>query len=271
MIELVPPTKELLVQLIKRLIEGEVSREELVAWQNAVVVKFGYSAPGILTVPLTVDDGYWEFVSFCILLEKGHFNGEPFDYFVRLCDLQEWLAFLLRDGSPEEVVGPFKRIRWNAPPPREQFIALIEYSDPLAQTFASLSVTKDRLIWDDLGDLTEGSFVEFEGWHFVVRKSHLHNPGKVTIEGETLCPHAIAGKFVLRIGVAQSMLSWVSEFAFTDPYLLTRIDDNANEFLVCKMNNYIEAILCQASYEAKGHKQLYVVQRALSTGQAPSQ
>ena len=64
MLEIIEPTKSKVIEILESLASGSISRNEVIAWQNRILKEFDYYRPGTYTVPLTANDGYWEFVTF---------------------------------------------------------------------------------------------------------------------------------------------------------------------------------------------------------------
>ena len=102
------PTKQILVQTIDGVIEGRYSRDEVVSWCEAVVEQHRREGSDKLLVPLTVEEGYWYFVSMGILAYPD-FEHED-EFFIRPGDLHEYLEDL-KEIPCDEMQGPIRRLR----------------------------------------------------------------------------------------------------------------------------------------------------------------
>ncbi|KRA17996.1 hypothetical protein ASD69_10265 [Lysobacter sp. Root604] len=64
------------------------------------------------------------------------------------------------------------------------------------------------------------------------------------------------------MALSEADLPWVSPVLGPGRWLLYRLDDNGNEFLIERYQQPEVAERIRAQYEAKGHKQLYFVRSA---------
>lgn len=104
------PSRTRLIGILKKLIDGNVSREEVLSWQLGVVGAFGYEIGSASDVSLGPDDGYWYFHSLSNINALTGVPGGEESYFLRDQDLLEYLLDLehvpARDGS-----GSLRRVR----------------------------------------------------------------------------------------------------------------------------------------------------------------
>ena len=98
------------MSVLKQLIDGRVSREEVVSWQRGVMRGYGYKPGTASDVPLGVGEGYWYFLSLAEAAMGGMSMYANDDWVLREQDLLEYLMDLekmpARDG-----LGPLRRLR----------------------------------------------------------------------------------------------------------------------------------------------------------------
>ncbi|NEP35166.1 MAG: hypothetical protein F6K38_28185 [Moorea sp. SIO3B2] len=57
------------------------------------------------------------------------------------------------------------------------------------------------------------------------------------------------------------MIKWVNDLIDNEVCRLCRVDDNNNTFVMKTFSSYIEAEIERYSYQKKGHKQTYYLER----------
>ena len=163
------PTARLLMSVLKQVIDGRVSREEVVSWQRGVVRGYGYE-PGTATdVPLGVGEGYWYFLSLSQAAMGGMSMYTDDDWVLREQDMLEYLMDLekmpARDGF-----GPLRRVRthqFDAEALRWPLTTLYMPHDHLEQR----GIVSVRGIFDPHLDLVEHFHLQYdEDLYLLVRQ-----------------------------------------------------------------------------------------------------
>ncbi|MBS0428716.1 MAG: hypothetical protein JSR41_15675 [Proteobacteria bacterium] len=258
--ELTRPTRQIVIEVIEGLLSGKYTRHAVVQWQRDVCERFDYYGPGTLLVPLKNEDGYWAFVAFARLLESTDEHGRPSTTpFIRDADMREWWVAMMRCG-PRFEDGVVRRVRWPVPQAGNDHRPLLALSDKAASLFKAMGISPVRGIVDDLGELSEFAAVEWAGTSWFITRSCAPTParaGLVHIDGDPSEGAEAVGAMLSRIGIEPELLEWVSELLPHEPWVLKRVDDNGNAFVVDEYANGVEALLWQSHFERKGHKLFY--------------
>lgn len=261
MLKIKPPTKEIMVNILKSLYDGELKREEVVQWQEDLIRKFDYYGPGVLTVPLKVSDGYWEFVSLSALLKKSEIQNDPHEHFIRKEDLKEYVADL-RQENLEKISGGFKFIRGHQIPKEERrAFPIVSMTDK--NIFIRNQLRSVRGVMDNLGNLKEASLFIYDKSAYTVCIDHEHYPGFAMLMGNLDEEKDKIVRLLQKLNVAPQSIDWVSPELDSEKCKLVRLDDNANEFEMKTYDSYILAELTRIHFENKGHKQLYSLKKGL--------
>ena len=97
-----PPNSTDLVNIIDGLLAGELSRVEVLSWQQAVFASCAWN------VPIDVIDGYWYFYSMMYAATPYPHETEP--YFLRHRDFEEYRLDVLQQ-SGASMGGDMKHLR----------------------------------------------------------------------------------------------------------------------------------------------------------------
>lgn len=95
------PTDDVMQEILLGLLDGSLSRIEVVTWYRAVLNQFGQD------LPLSI--GYWYFHSFPFL-DIPLLHQDRSDFFIRYIDLEEYLLDIKKTPAPE-VHGNVRRLR----------------------------------------------------------------------------------------------------------------------------------------------------------------
>jgi len=259
MIEVVIPTKDIIIEILEGLIHRRYSREEVVRWQHDVLEKYDYYGPGVFTVPLSPLDGYWEFVTFTVLKVRGIPDGNH-EYFIRDEDLMEYLQVLKRIDC-SEANGEIKRIRFfQTKPTEKKSFELIQYHDPERRTLQKSGVFYKRGIFENLGAYIETTLIEFRNATYLIDFYHDQFDGSVLVTGIPENKENLA-HFLCAIGVNSSSIKWINEKLDDEKCELYRIDDHGNHFPMRAFESYVAAEIARFEYERKRHKQHYFLKR----------
>ena len=257
MLKIEPPTKEILIKVLKLLIEDAVTREEVVRWQKEIIDHFNYYGPGVYTIPLTVNDGYWEFVSLSALLKKSEIQNDPHSLFIRKEDLVEYLSYLKHENY-NEIIGDFRFIRPHQIMQKDrQTFPIVSIND--RDLIRRNSLKSVRGIMDNLENLQELSLFIYLDSVFTCCLHHEHEPGYVDLYGKLDENKDKIVSLLNKLSVAPQNVDWISSELDSEKCKLVRLDDNGNEFDMKKFDSYILANLTRTYFESKGHKQMYSV------------
>ena len=208
MLPLEPPTSEILVSVIAGLVNGELLREEVVAWQRAVITEFDYLGPGVYTVPLSIGEGYWEFVSLSALTCKSHILSDPHQFCIRDEDLTEYLHSIAREDL-DETTGALRFCRWYQPYPEKKSDTGFPIATMLDQNIMRrYPLRSTRGIFDSLHILQETSTFVFEGSWFSCCLHHEVDVGQVTIFGSASESKRKISRLLDELQVAPGAVDW---------------------------------------------------------------
>ncbi len=84
----------------------------------------------------------------------------------------------------------------------------------------------------------------------------------VRMSGGQQEPRALLEELLDTLAVSEAGLPWVSPSVDEPPWVLYRVDDNGNEFEMCKFLDRGIAEYVQRTYETTSHKQTYGIRRA---------
>ncbi|MEM7366163.1 MAG: hypothetical protein AAF525_19275, partial [Pseudomonadota bacterium] len=147
-----PPSRRLLIDIFRGVLDDRYSREEATSWYRAVT-----SLPDF--APLTVANGHWYFESLSAL-DIPMAMGDS-GYFVRERDIEEYIADL--DGiAASDRLGNIARIRVHELPTTTVFKPLLMFDQPDYQAFDELGLIPVRGIFDPHLDLVEHILLRFE-------------------------------------------------------------------------------------------------------------
>ena len=104
------PTGPWLISVLKQLIDGKVSREEVVSWQRGIMRGFGYEPGSGSDVPLDVGEGYWYFMSLADVAMGGPSMFVDDVWALREQDFVEYLMDLEKIPARDRL-GPLRRVR----------------------------------------------------------------------------------------------------------------------------------------------------------------
>lgn len=261
MLNIEPPTKELLVSILSSLVEEKVTREQVVTWQKNVIDQFDYHGPGVLTVPLTVNEGYWEFVSLSALTRKSEIKSDPYGYFIRERDLLEYIAVLKNEDLNEEK-NEINYIRpHQLPKICEEPLPILSFRDEAV--IERNTMRSVRGVMDSLNNLQELVLFKYGYSIFTMVLHHEHETGLSVLNSQLNVGKDNIVALLNSLEVAPQDVDWVSPSLDSEKCRLNRLDDNSNTFPVADFSSYILAELTRIQYENKGHKQTYSIMRDL--------
>lgn len=177
-----PITTEILIDVIKGLISGEYTREEVVQWQRQMNEAFDYYGPGVLQIPLKVNSGYWEYASLAALLTPNELRFEPDEpYLITDHDLSLYVDSLLKREAPQPNPA-FKT--FNLPlqtKPQTPVRPLVSITD--LNLFNRNKLRGIRLL-GGLGQIEEMMFIQHQDEYYSFSLHLEHIIGCVVVEGE---------------------------------------------------------------------------------------
>lgn len=143
-------------------------------------------------------------------------------------------------------------------------LALIAHGPHELEQRCSL-VFQDRS--EDRGDSREATIESHDGHlYWLVSPSHApqgENPGtEIRIRRDVAEPPAVLDGGLGLLGLGLEDLAWVHPDIRFNRWSVWRQDDHGNRFLVAVTDCKADALKLEAAYEAKGHKQMYWIERA---------
>ena len=147
-----PPSRPLIIEIFRGVLDDRHSREEVASWYRAVT-----SLPDF--TPLTVANGHWYFESLAAL-DIPMAMGDS-GYFVRERDIEEYIADLNGIAASDHL-GEIARIRVHELPTTTIFKPLLMFDQPNYQAFDELGLISVRGIFDPHLDLVEHIHLRFE-------------------------------------------------------------------------------------------------------------
>ena len=192
MILVKPPDKSTILQVLKGLLSGKYSREEVVSWCNALENEHG-------SPELSVDEGLWYYHSLTALtipISLG--DGEK--YFIRRRDLEEYLLDLQRVGADETYQG-ITRVRSHQTDPNAVRWPLLMFEHTDISRMENLGLQPVRGLFDPHLDLVEHTHLYFGGDLYLVVRQYDDHANQLMILG-TSRDEAKLREFITILGFA---------------------------------------------------------------------
>ncbi|WP_287358479.1 hypothetical protein [Moorena sp. SIO3B2] len=261
MIPIVPPTVEVLKDIVLGLIENIYSRYEVKEWIIGMQKEHSIIFPGCMSFGMK--NRFAEFVMFALFcineVGVGKFDS-PGEQFIRDVDLEEYLACLNEEDCTERS-GNIVRLRpHQIQPVKKVYNTIVGIDCGNGQLLKDIGVFLNRGYFLDLNDYREDALVEYCGSHFVLSYSHNINNNDLYIEGFEGEKEKVA-KLLVELNILPNMIKWVNDLIDNEVCRLCRVDDNNNTFVMKTFSSYIEAEIERYSYQKKGHKQTYYLER----------
>jgi hypothetical protein len=258
LIPIVRPTVEVLKNVVLGLLENRYSRAEVHEWIVGMQKEHSTSY-GCMT--FHINNRYADFVMLSLLFINevgvGKFD-RPDEHFIRDVDLKEYLACLNEEDCTERS-GNIARLRpHQIEPMKKVYYHIVGIDCENGQLLKDLDIFLERGYLNDLFLPTEEALVEYCGSHFYLEYSHYSGDFSVVgFKGEK----ENVAKLLIELNISPNMINWVNDSIDNEVCSLYIIDDNNNTFVMKTFNSYIEAEITRYSYQKKGHKQTYYLER----------
>ena len=156
------PNRDSLLQILRGLQQQKYSRNEIVAWQKAVMQKDGWD------IPLAVADGYWYFYSMAYLTLP--FGTDGLEYLVRAEDIDEYILDIEHKQDDWEYEG-VKRLRGHEIDTRLTHWPLSLYQLTESNQLSTRGVTTVRGTFERRQDLVEHTHFRYrDATYLIVRQ-----------------------------------------------------------------------------------------------------